>query len=175
MWLTLAPVKVNSDRVRPTRQPSAALSGSCADTEGGKCTECNCGSGQQAGSAMIWQFMVSAFITNVIFHHRRLAPHKARGWDVSSKGLEKKASVQCRIESEWHFVARSSALQKYKWPGLPGGTFLYPSDLSNTSGKDLVAFVRGRKNSGGDWVNTLSVTSKQTRQIGYDKIRLSCG
>lgn len=135
MWLTLAPVKVNSDRLRPTRQPSAALSGSCADTEGGKCTECNCGSGQQAGSAVIWQFMVSAFITNVIFHHRRLAPHKARGWDVSSKGLEKKASVQCRIESEWHFVAKSSALQKYKWPSLPAGTFLYPPDLSNTSGR----------------------------------------
>lgn len=139
---------------------------------GRKCTECNCGSGQQAGSAMIWQFMVSAFITNVIFHHRRLAPHRARGWDVSSKGLEKKASVHCRIESEWHFVAKSSALQKYKWPGLPGGIFLYPPDLSNTSEKDLVAFVKGRKNSGGDWVNPLSVTSKQIRQTGYDKIRL---
>lgn len=79
--------------------------------------------------------------------------HRTRCTD-EIRGLQKSPSSKPDIE--W-LTFSSKAWQKYERPTLAGGTFLYPSDLSNTSRKDLPAFVKGKKNSGGDWVNPLHV------------------
>lgn len=156
MWLTLAPVKVNSDQVRPPRQLSAARSGSCADTERESVQSVTVEAASR--QVLLWfdsfwsvrLSQMSSFITADL-------PDTTHIVEMCLATVWRKVPVQKQILSEWHFVANSLALQNYKWPGLPEGTFLYPSDFSSTSGKDLPAFVKGKKNSGGDWVKPLHV------------------
>lgn len=54
---------------------------------------------QEAGSVMMWQFMVSAFITNVILHHCWVAPRNPYIYEVYSKGLDE-ASVKRKVMFE---------------------------------------------------------------------------
>lgn len=83
---------------RPTRQPCSRLRGDLTWTrqeEGGKGVERD----QEAGSVMMWQFMVSAFITNVILHHCWVAPRNPYIYEVYSKGLDE-ASVKGKVMFE---------------------------------------------------------------------------